>query len=289
MLVDVVFIRQGSADPLLSGLREFAWREGEFARIRIEKWKESLEELDKLAAVGGFAPVEVFLCLKVQQLRELINRDFAGKLVEAARNHSRGASIYVVVDNNLEPAKDLMELQEKSKEELQIFIESLCDWFGDMYKYGATDIIQTDINTSASVKVWEDEDSLANLRVGADRSRRRREALYPEGNWKGLLRRESRVLQLFLEQFDIYSDGAVPRAQRGNWVTIIEEQKEARQRRFMDKAMLIMPDKHLVAIRCPWTPSDYITQLSKNGDLRIVRYCGSFELRYLFHLLDTRK
>jgi len=287
MLVDVIFIRQGSTDPLLSGLYEFAWREGEFARVRIEKWKESLEELDNLAAAGDFAPVEVFLCLKIQQLRELIDRDFTGKLVEAARNHSSGASVYVVVDNDLEPAKDLMELQEKSKDELQSFMDSLCDWFGNMYKCGATDIIQTDINTSASVKVWEDEDSLANLRVGADRSRRRRETLYPEGNWKGLLRREARVLQLFLERFDIYSDGAIPRAQRGSWVTIIEEQKEARQKRLIDKAFLILPDKHLVAIRCPWTPSDYITQLSRKGDLRIVKYCGSFELRYLFHLLSA--
>jgi hypothetical protein len=288
MLVDVVFIRQGSADPLLSGLYEFAWREGELARVRIEKWKESLEELDKLAAGGEFAPVEVFLCLKIQQLRELINRDFTGRLVETARNHSRGASVYVVVDNNLEPAKDLIELQEKSKEELHLFIDSLCDWFADMYKYGATDIIQTDISVSAGVEVWEDEDSLANLRVGADRSRRRREALYPEGNWKGLLRRESRVLRLFLERFDIYLDGSILRAERGNWVTIIEEQKETRQRRLVDKAMLIMPDKHLVAVRCPWPASDYISQLSKKSDLKIVRYCGSFELRYLFHLLNDR-
>jgi hypothetical protein len=274
MLVDVVFLKQGSTVPLRFDGHQFAWREGEDDRVDTEAWKQSALKLAHQASAGEFAAVEVFLCLKAQQLADLLDRYFLRNLVQTACNHSWGANVYVVVDTSLEPLSNLIELQD--------VIDSLCDWFEDMHKFGATDIIQVAVNTSENVKVWEDAASLNSLRSGADRSRKRHEALLPEGNWKGILRKEAKVLRSFLEPFDIRYDSNIPRAHRGNWVTIIEDSSQATQKKLIDKAQIALPDKHLVAAV---TPSDEIRQLGREGHHGIARYRGSFELRYLFYLL----
>ena len=282
MLVDVVFLEQGDTKPLRSGGHLFAWREvGQFG-VKTEKWEQSAQELVRMAVAGGLDPLEVFLCLKVDQPEDLLKRNFLADLVRAACIHGWGANVYVVVDSVWDPLNDLIEggiLYDR--------LDSLCLWFEAIYEAGATDVIQASIKPSEQVYVWDDPVSLGNLLTGADSSRRRHEALLPEGNWKGLRRREDQVLKWFLTPFEIYSDSLFPPSVQGNIVTILEDSSPARQKKMVDSALIASHGKHLVAMRRSWAASDYIERLKSDKRLRTVGYRGSFELRYLFHLLDT--
>jgi len=282
MPIDVVFLKQGSTNPLRSAGHLFAWREEDPACVRADMWELSAHEIVRLALNGSIDPIEVFLCLKVDQLSDLLNRYFLSDLVRMACYHSMGANVYVVVDQMWDPLNDLIV-----GKDLIHRIDSLCEWFKAIHEAGATDVIQASIKPSLQDYIWDDSDSLVNLLSGADSSRQRQKALLPDGNWKGLRRKEDKVLRQFLAHLEIYSDIFLPPSVQGNIVTILEESTLQRQKKLIDKAMTASKGKHLIAMRHRWTASDYIENLNRDQQVEIISYCGSFELRYLFHLLNV--
>jgi len=284
MLVEVVFLEQGGHDPLHSNGFDFAWREVPQVgggQIPTQKWERAAQELVHLASRSQFAPVDVFLCLKTQRLAELLNRKFISRLVELARYYSWGASVYVATDVSQEPLRNLIDLGGH--------LDSLHNWFSGIYEMGATDIIQAKFNTLSSVEVWNDTDSLIGLLSSADRSRARHQALSLEGDWKGLLRKESGVLKRLLSGFNIYTDCPAPSPRGENWVVVMEEISSRKQRGMWNKVSPIRPNKCLVAVgdSLKMSLSNYIEDFERNGELKIAWYRGSFELRYFFHLLST--
>jgi hypothetical protein len=290
MVVDVVFLKQGSPALLHSNGFKFAWREEGGGQVRADMWKRAALELVHLASKSEAAPVDVFLCLKTQFFAELLDRKFISDLLELACNYSWGANVYVVTDVSQELLRSPIDLNP--------YLDSLCNWFRAIYESGATDIIQARFNTLSNVEVWNDTDSLIYLLSSADRSRERHKALSLEGEWKGLLRKESGMLKRLLSDFDIYTDSNISHLIRGgnweirggNWVVVMEDISSNAQTRMWNKVSAVRPDKGIVVMGDLMKTSrlsDYIDNLKRNADWKIAWYSGSFELQYLFHLLSN--
>lgn len=283
MLVDVVFLKQGDPKPLRYDGHLFAWRERAQDGVTLWRWEQSAVQLVQLALAEEFAPVDVFLCLKAQQLAELLDRRFTSQLVKAACAHSWAANVYVVVDPIWDPFSDLNEFGR----DLRPHVDALRLWFEWVYEAGATDIIQVSVNRAEHVEIWNDPDTLVKLMSGADSSRSRHAVLAARGAWSGLRRKEDRVLDWFLEGFELHSDSASQLSLAGNLVTIIEDSAAGRQQQLLRKALLATSGQQLAALRRPFVASDHLKDLQHSGRIKLAYYQGLFELRYLFHLLGA--
>ena len=269
----VVLLERGSAIPL------YTWMEGEGRPVRTDKWREVALDLPRHAMAGRFTTIEVFLCLRGEPLRELLNFRAIVEVISAARASTWGASVYVVVDNSKDYRGELID-----------HVDTFRSWFEEVYKAGATDVLQANITLIDSALEGDRAKALLNLQSSASSSRLRQATIRPISQWRSLLRKEDVFLHRFLGAFETYSETSLPLSLDGNLMTIFEDSSPTTQRRLIDKALIsCRQGRHLVAMRHPSQPSAYLRQLKDSSRLDVVGYRGSFELAYLLQLLNTRR
>lgn len=272
MPIRVVLLERGSPNSL------YPCAEGEALAGENDNWRRIALDLPRQAMAGKVSAVEVFLCLRSELLTDLVNYKAIKDAISAARASSWGASIYVVVDN-----------RRYSRDDLINHVFTFRNWFEEIYKAGATDVIHANIALLDSPSEADRAQALLNIQSSASNSRLRQMALWPVAQWRCLLRKEDVFLHSFLSAFGTYSEASLPRSLSGNLLTIIEDSSASTQKRLIDKALISCPQgKQLVAVRYPAQPSSYVRDLKDLGRLEVVWYRGSFELAYMLQSLNAR-
>src|ERR1700754_4751385 len=153
MPILVVLLEPGNPIPLNT------WYEMDGAPIQEEKWRQMALDLARNALHGKFTQVEIFLCVLYEQFSDLTNYKVIKDAVISARSFGWGSNIYVVVDNS-----------KYFRQELIDHLATFLNWFDEIYKAGATDVIHTSLNSVDSSSDADRTAALSNLRSSASSS-----------------------------------------------------------------------------------------------------------------------
>ena len=121
---EIIIMREGSTQVLAINSFRQAWRYGDR-----DRWDKRTLALAALEVDDPHKQPEVFICLRMDEPSDLLDRNYVANLIRKVRAHTWGANLYVVFDSQIKIRRvtDNPEL--------------LAALLKEIYQAGATDVI----------------------------------------------------------------------------------------------------------------------------------------------------